>query len=334
MIDGFPYRTFPTGWFQVAWSGQIEPGQTLALKFWDEHLVAYRGESGAVHVMEAFCKHLGAHLAHGGVVEGDSIRCPFHGWCWAPNGRNTDIPYSKRKKLNISQRIYPVRELHGLVFVWYDADGGEPTWEPPNLLEKHGEGHSFFDLWPQSTCTDRLRMQPLMMVENSVDFAHLVSVHRWVGESRLEGYEADGHYFMGRVSGTIMTPKGESPTIVTEHIYGQGLIVGTMDSGVRFVAIVACVTPIDHDYSQVQLSILVSCPQGADPAQLDGLGKAIVAAQREEVLGLSRGDRKIWENQRYIAAPPLPAEEHGGVRAVREWSAQFYSSGKGVSVDA
>ena len=43
-----------------------------------QHLVLFRGESGAVSVLDAYCPHLGAHLAVGGEVVGDTISCPFH----------------------------------------------------------------------------------------------------------------------------------------------------------------------------------------------------------------------------------------------------------------
>jgi hypothetical protein len=36
-------------------------------------LVAYRDESGQLHVLEAHCKHLGAHIGHGGTVIGDGL---------------------------------------------------------------------------------------------------------------------------------------------------------------------------------------------------------------------------------------------------------------------
>jgi phenylpropionate dioxygenase-like ring-hydroxylating dioxygenase large terminal subunit len=35
--------------------------------------VAYRDESGELHVLEAHCKHLGAHIGHGGKVVGDCV---------------------------------------------------------------------------------------------------------------------------------------------------------------------------------------------------------------------------------------------------------------------
>ena len=33
-----------------------------------------------VGVTHAFCPHMGAHLGMGGVVVGNSLQCPFHGW--------------------------------------------------------------------------------------------------------------------------------------------------------------------------------------------------------------------------------------------------------------
>ena len=47
-------------------------------------LVVFRGVSGAVYVLDAFCPHLGANLGIGGEVINDCgqecIKCPFHGW--------------------------------------------------------------------------------------------------------------------------------------------------------------------------------------------------------------------------------------------------------------
>jgi hypothetical protein len=35
-------------------------------------------------VLSAHCRHLGAHIGHGGTVNGDRVVCPFHGWEWGP----------------------------------------------------------------------------------------------------------------------------------------------------------------------------------------------------------------------------------------------------------
>ena len=67
----------PTGWFQVAWSDEIATGQVHRMHYFGQEMVAWRAQSGRLCVMDAYCEHLGAHLGHGGHVEGESIQCPF-----------------------------------------------------------------------------------------------------------------------------------------------------------------------------------------------------------------------------------------------------------------
>ena len=70
----------PNGWFAVAWSRELRPGEVHRIRAFGEDLVLFRTHSGVPRVLSAYCPHLGAHLAEGGRVMGESIRCPFHGW--------------------------------------------------------------------------------------------------------------------------------------------------------------------------------------------------------------------------------------------------------------
>src|SRR5437667_6703957 len=47
MPRNFPYESLPTGWFQVAWSDELEIGEAKPLAYFGTELVLYRGESGA-----------------------------------------------------------------------------------------------------------------------------------------------------------------------------------------------------------------------------------------------------------------------------------------------
>src|SRR5690554_6009815 len=94
--DGFPLRGYPRGWFQVAWAAEIPPGTVHRMRYFGRELVAYRGDAGQLHVLDAYCPHLGAHLGHGGRVEGDCIRCPYHGWKFDGSGKNVEIPLTDR----------------------------------------------------------------------------------------------------------------------------------------------------------------------------------------------------------------------------------------------
>ena len=79
MKKRFPFSSNPVGWYAVALGEQLTVGGVLPLSYFGQDLVAFRGDDGVARVLDAYCPHLGAHLGHGGVVEGASIRCPFHG---------------------------------------------------------------------------------------------------------------------------------------------------------------------------------------------------------------------------------------------------------------
>ena len=83
MRSPFP---IPFGWFQVAWSADVKPGQVLPIEYFDRKLVVWRDDDGATHVNDAFCPHLGAHFGYGGQVQGDDLICPFHGWRFDAQG--------------------------------------------------------------------------------------------------------------------------------------------------------------------------------------------------------------------------------------------------------
>src|SRR6478672_6040763 len=68
----------------VGWSAEFPANEVRPLRYFGEDLVAYRDDSGELHVLSAHCRHLGAHIGHGGKVVGDCVECPFHGWRWGP----------------------------------------------------------------------------------------------------------------------------------------------------------------------------------------------------------------------------------------------------------
>ncbi|MFD0854841.1 Rieske 2Fe-2S domain-containing protein, partial [Actinomadura adrarensis] len=61
----FPFPV-PNGWFIVARSSEVEPGDIVPLYYFGRELVLYRGHDGAPYLVDAHCPHLGAHLAVGG----------------------------------------------------------------------------------------------------------------------------------------------------------------------------------------------------------------------------------------------------------------------------
>ncbi|MBW2403961.1 MAG: Rieske 2Fe-2S domain-containing protein [Deltaproteobacteria bacterium] len=78
----FPIPRYPRGWFQVAYSDELEAGEVQPLKYFGVELVMFRTEDGEVSVLDAFCPHMGAHLGYGGKVDGlarTRSQRPHHG---------------------------------------------------------------------------------------------------------------------------------------------------------------------------------------------------------------------------------------------------------------
>src|ERR1700754_3311730 len=174
-----PLSMKPTGWFQVAWSDQVEVGAVHTMKYFDTELIAWRSESGRVTVMNAYCEHLGAHLGFGGHVEGEVIQCPFHGWQWNADGRNVCIPYEPRPNRGRRMRTYPVAERNQSIYIWHDVQRRDPFFEAPDVFASFEDGSSAADYYPQQRLfRETLGLHPQYVLENGVDFAHFKFVHQ------------------------------------------------------------------------------------------------------------------------------------------------------------
>src|SRR5437868_4796294 len=118
-----PLPPYPNGWFPVCPSSDLPRGGLRALRFCGSEIVAFRGEDGVAHVIDAHCPHLGAHLGHGGRVLGDTVECPFHGWRIDGTGRCTAIPLDRKIPANARTRAWPTRDVNGIVFAYHHVGG-------------------------------------------------------------------------------------------------------------------------------------------------------------------------------------------------------------------
>jgi len=117
--------TFPRGWFVVADASRVT-STPLSERYFGEDVVLYRGASGRVVMLDAYCPHMGTHLGknktsalvvRGKHVEDDCIRCPFHGWRFGPDGKCNEIPAHNGPIPPKAQvKSWHVAERYGLVF--------------------------------------------------------------------------------------------------------------------------------------------------------------------------------------------------------------------------
>ncbi|MDE1180209.1 aromatic ring-hydroxylating dioxygenase subunit alpha [Paraburkholderia sp.] len=107
----------PDNWYPLAWSHEVKRGKTHGVKFAGEPIVLVRTESGSVFALEDRCAHRQVPL-HQGVVDGESIRCCYHGWTYDCSGKCIDVPYLGKERLPNGVRSYPCKEVEGLIFVF------------------------------------------------------------------------------------------------------------------------------------------------------------------------------------------------------------------------
>ena len=107
----------PDYWYPLAWSHEVKRGKTHGVTFAGDPIVLARTESGKVFALEDRCAHRQVPL-HQGVVEGESIRCGYHGWTYDCSGKCIDVPYLGRERLPNGVRSYPCEEVEGLIFVF------------------------------------------------------------------------------------------------------------------------------------------------------------------------------------------------------------------------
>jgi len=114
--------TNPDYWYPLAWSDELKSGKTLGRRFAGHPIVLYRGDSGRVFALEDRCAHRQVPL-HLGVVNGDDLKCHYHGWTYNRGGKCVGVPYLGSDRLPNGVKSYPAREIDGLIFVF----PGDPT---------------------------------------------------------------------------------------------------------------------------------------------------------------------------------------------------------------
>lgn len=287
----------PNGWFVVAEAKDLAPGDVRALYYFGRDLVLFRTMEGEARVLDAHCTHLGAHLAVGGRVERDCIRCPFHGWKFdGESGECAEIPYGETTRIppKAHTRSYPTLERNHMIWAWYHAEGGEPFYDVPEVEEFHS------DDWSPILVRDfEIRVAAQDMAENNVDFAHFRYVHG------TEGIPEDEFI----TEGTYKRAVGNGGDFVREG-YGLGLGVLRVKG---FVTFLSSTTPIDAGTVHVRWIFTAPATNG------DG---AVEQAAEAFCAGVSQ-DIPIWENKIY-RDPPVVTKTEKLILEHRRWAQQFY----------
>ncbi|WP_206019761.1 Rieske 2Fe-2S domain-containing protein [Pseudomaricurvus alkylphenolicus] len=293
-----------------------------AIRYFAQDMVIYRGESGRVVVIDAYCPHMGAHFAKntssyvvldGEQVQGDSIRCPFHGWKFSPEGNCEEVPYSPvSNPPNACVKSWPVVERAGCVFLWHDPEGEQPDYDVPVLPEWDDAN------WVQWKIDHlgEIDCHPIELVDNIADKAHLTPIH---GSSEAQYFENvfDGHIVIQDFAAGHRTLASEVLTNYTWYT-GPGILMSRMGGDYESI-IQICHTPVEDGQVRVWHALLVKSADASNP------DKGIAYAREyQEVSRLAlMQDYEIWANKN-PCFQLLKVIGDGPFGQVRRWYKQFY----------
>ena len=326
-MRAFPANVVPSGWYMIGWSSDFPVAEAKPLSYFGEELVAYRGESGELILLDAYCRHMGAHLGYGGCVKGDSISCPYHGWVWGPDGRNTEIPYSAPDKMGrLKIKKYQIHEVDEIVLAYYSNDGREPLYDPPERMIRF-EGET----WPVSEATTKVwldqKISPQYMAENAADAAHFKYVHRAAEIASIAESTVDGGVFRARLDLTFgghaettwATPTGPvDGSIITEN-WGLGIGWSRLQ-GFDDVIYLMGITPTSPQTADMRSTTWVARKR-ADGSMMSEKVRDLWVAQQN---GQVDADLNVWNHLSYIDKAPWAQSETSTMRVLRRWAKQFY----------
>lgn len=155
-------------WLAIHRSQDLAAAQAKRIRIVNEDFTLYRGESGRAQVIDYRCPHRWAPM-HMGTVEGDDIRCVYHGWKFDPGGQcieqPAELPGFARK---VRTRAFPTREYLGLVWAYFGEDAPPPF--PPF---PHRDTPGIIQVWN----VEEVPCNYLQCFENSMDEVHVAFTH-------------------------------------------------------------------------------------------------------------------------------------------------------------
>ena len=318
------------GWYVIEESKNLAALQVLSKKVAGKELVLYRTASGLACIADAFCPHMGGNFGFGGKVEGETIVCPFHHFCFDPNGKCTKTGYGTPPPPGAVLKVYSVAEKNGFIMFWLHSQDAAPKWEMPEEDQTD---------WTEIKTKEYiLSAHPQEITENSVDLGHFSVVHKYKNVREIKAAYSDGPFLKGSY-GFEREPFGlfgaASKGIKAEFdffILGLGYSFVEVTLPVMQLKTRQYVLPLPIEENKTRILIGMSVNKKYSPAKIHPALQLFPRVLTNKLLlnvGFSgyandvSQDFKIWENKTYLNHPAL-AKGDGPIGRYRMWAKQFY----------
>lgn len=158
-------------WYAAGWTHQIQPGEIVARTMLGEPIIVYRTGTGSVAALEDRCCHRFAPLSRGR-LEGDDVRCMYHGMKFAASGQCIEIPAQDSIPAGVRIRAYPVVEKDQWVWVWMGDTSRADVSLIPTAIGHEGSEYKI------AIGELRYAANYQLIHDNLLDLTHLSYVHQ------------------------------------------------------------------------------------------------------------------------------------------------------------
>jgi vanillate monooxygenase len=162
-------RALRNQWYCAAFGHELK-GEPLGRMLLNEAVVLFRTADGTPVAFADRCCHRRAPLSRG-KVEGDNLRCGYHGLLYDPSGTAIWAPGQDRLPAGARVKTYPVVERHGWVWIWMGDPARADVATAPSY-DKYDDPNwaSYGELIP-------VKANYFLMVDNLLDLSHLPFLH-------------------------------------------------------------------------------------------------------------------------------------------------------------
>ena len=159
-----------------------QPHDFVEYEFLDQSIVVLRTEDLGVRAFQNACRHRGVKIVVGAGTCERGFTCPFHGWCYGLDGKNTHVSgartFSEHNLQPDDINLVPVRcEVWGGC-AWINLDDDAPplrqSMEPAATMLDEWKVESLRTEWWYSC---RLPVNWRLAIEAFVEMYHVVETH-------------------------------------------------------------------------------------------------------------------------------------------------------------
>jgi len=297
-------------WIPFAMSSHLVHGDApMPVRLFGEHYAAFRADDGRIGFLDELCPHRRASLLLGR-IEGNGVRCIYHGWKIDVSGCVVDCPTQVTRAEQFAASVpvvhFPVHECGGIAWVWLG------TAETPPFPDLPFGDEELYRYW----CVSRVPCNWLQGIEGSIDSVHPAHLHQtWIAEAakmvehanlsialdQPPTYETEATPYGMRAAALRITADGGTYARITEHLMPFVSVV-PVGSALPRAGSVFVISPVDDTHHLLFFGTYGETPHSAKRPEEIAMQAPDYVPDPDDYTRL-RGDRgNRWEQDRALMA--------------------------------